>query len=90
MSLEINDALAFLPDPGEGRIWRVTHNAKSRTNPMVIQLVERFARGRRGPSAVIGFDYATANETDLKNKALDILERVGDYAKFVGDYEVTR
>lgn len=82
-----NDALSFLPDPGAGRLWRVSHNAKSRTQPMVLQLIERYARGRKGPTSIIGFEYATANEKDLANKAEEVLERVKDYDKFVGDYD---
>ena len=86
-SMSNNDNLSFLPNPGEGRKWVCIHNPKSRTNPLTLQLVERFARGRRGASTVIGFEYATADRKDLENKANDVLDRVGDYDKFVGEYD---
>lgn len=82
-----NDNLAFLPDPGPGRKWVVDLNPKSRTQPIVIKLVERFKRGARGASTIIGTEYATANEKDLLNKAQDVLDRVGDYERFVGEYD---
>ena len=54
---------------------------------MMIQLIERYARGKKGPTTVIGFEYATAIEMDLVNKADEVLERVKDYDKFVGEYD---
>ena len=82
-----NENLAFLPDPGHGRKWTVDLNPKSRTQPMVIKLIERFRRGARGATSTIGFEYATADQKDLANKAQGILDRVGNYAKYVGEYD---
>lgn len=78
---------ADLPDPGEGRYWKILFNPKSRTNPMVIQLIESFRPGSPvGP--VIGFDYAMANKKDLRDKAELILVRAADYKLMVGEYGI--
>lgn len=76
-----------LPDPGKGRFWRVTYNAKSRVNPMTITLVESFREG--SPVGVtVGFDYAMANAKDLREKAELVLVRAADYKLMVGDYGI--
>lgn len=79
-----------LPDAGEGRFWRITHNPKSRTNPITIQLMEQMTPGRAALSRVIGFDYTTASWKALSEAAEAVLARVGDYDKVVGDYQVTK
>jgi hypothetical protein len=82
-----NSELSSLPDPGEGRKWVVDLNPKSQTKPMVLKLVERFRRGAKGASTTINTAYVTANLKDIENAAQDILDRVGDYEKFVGEYD---
>lgn len=82
-----NKNLSFLPDPGHGRKWVIDMNPKSQTKPLVLKLIERFRRGARGPASVLNTAYVTANQKDISNAAQDILERVGDYEKYVGEYD---
>lgn len=77
-----------LPQAGEGRWWKVTHNAKSRTNPITIQLMECYTPGREALSKVIGFEYTTASWKALADAADLVLARVGDYDKVIGNYQV--
>ena len=88
MTLQLSDT--DLPPAGEGRWWRVTHNAKSRTNPIVIQLMESMTPGRTALSRPIGFEYTVASAKALREAAETVLARVGDYDKVVGDYQVTK
>lgn len=74
-----------LPEPGEGRFWNIEFNPRSRRNPMIVQLVESFRPG--SPiGRVIGFDYATATERDIVDKAEGILVQCADYKRFIGKY----
>lgn len=82
-----NDSLSFLPDPGPGRFWAVDLNPKSQSKPMVLKLNERFRRGAKGPKSVLNTEYVTANQKDIQNAAEAILARVGDYEKFLGEYD---
>ena len=82
------ESLKFLPDPGEDRWWRVGLNPKSRTNPVVISLMECFSPGRKAMSKPLLGEYCTANEKDLREAAEKILARIADYKIFVGDYGV--
>ncbi|WNN95070.1 hypothetical protein SEA_MAGRITTE_119 [Microbacterium phage Magritte] len=84
---ENNAALAFLPDPGKGRFWSVELNPKSQSKPMVLKLNERYRRGAKGPKSLLNSEYVTANEKDIGNAAVAILERIGDYEKFLGEYD---
>lgn len=77
-----------LPQAGEGRWWNVSHNPKSRTNPITIQLMESMTPGRQSLSRVIGFEYTTASWKALSAAADLVLARVGDYDKVVGAYQV--
>lgn len=76
-----------LPAAGTDRWWRVTHNAKSRVNPITLQLMENQVPGKPGLAKVIGFDYTIASTKALKATAEIIQARVGDYDKVVGDYQ---
>ncbi len=77
-----------LPQAGPGRWWEITHNPKSRTQPITIRLMEQHVPGRKGLSRPIGFEYATASWKDLTEKAELVLARVADYDKVVGDYQL--
>lgn len=77
-----------LPKAGPGRFWEITHNPKSRTNPITIRLMEQHTPGRRGLSRAIGFEYTTASWKALSEAADLVLARVGDYDKVVGDYQL--
>lgn len=79
---------ASLPVAGHGRWWRVTHNPKSRVNPITIELKESMTPGRKGLSRTIGFEYTTASWKALSEAADLVLARVGDYDKVVGDYQI--
>lgn len=87
MSLPQNDDLSFLPDPGKGRFWEVDLNPKSQSKPMVVRLYERFRRGAKGPKSLLNSEYVTADQKDIENAAHAILDRVGNYEKFLGSYE---
>lgn len=76
-----------LPAAGSGRWWKITHNPKSRTNPITIQLMEMYTPGRKGLSRAIGFEYTTASWKALAEAAEMVLARAGDYEKVVGDYQ---
>lgn len=85
-TIEKNDCSA-LPQAGEGRFWEVTHNPKSRTNPITIKLMEQMTPGRTALSRAIGFEYTTASWKALAEAAELVLARAGDYAKVVGTYQ---
>jgi hypothetical protein len=82
-----NKNLSFLPDPGPGRKWVIDLNPKSQTKPMVLKLIERYKRGSRGASTVLNSEYVVADQKAISNAAQDILDRIGDYEKFVGEYD---
>lgn len=77
-----------LPTAGEGRWWKISHNPKSRTNPITIQLMECMTPGREALSRIIGFEYTTASWKALSEAADLVLARVGDYDKVVGSYQI--
>jgi hypothetical protein len=77
-----------LPKAGSGRWWEISHNPKSRTNPITIRLMEQQVPGRKALSRAIGFEYTTASWKALAEAAELVLARTGDYAKVVGDYQV--
>lgn len=83
-----DDPSSVLPEAGTDRWWRITHNPKSRTQPITITLMEQMTPGRKALSRAIGFEYATASWKDLAEKADLVLARVGDYAKVIGDYQI--
>lgn len=76
-----------LPQAGKDRWWRITHNAKSRVNPITITLMESVVPGRKALSRPIGFDHTIASWKALAETADLVLARVGDYAKVIGDYQ---
>lgn len=90
----MSDMMAkLLPDPGAGRWWKVTHNPKSRTSPIVVTLMEPIEQ-RPSPTALrsrplgraIGFEWAIASPEKVALAAQIVLERVGDYTLVVGEY----
>lgn len=88
MKKNLDDPSNALPKAGTDRWWKITHNPKSRTNPITIQLMEQMTPGRKALSRVIGFEYTTASWKALSEAAETVLARVGDYDKVVGDYQV--
>lgn len=81
---------SLLPEAGADRWWKITHNPKSRTNPITIQLMEHYTPGRTALSRPIGYEYTTASWKALADAAELILARAGDYAKVVGEYQVKK
>ena len=77
---------ANLPSAGEDRWWQVKHNPKSRTKPIVLNLMESVTPGHKAMSRIIGFEFGIASVKDLTEKAELVLARVSDYDKIVGSY----
>jgi hypothetical protein len=79
---------AELPNPGVDRWWRITHNPKSRTNPIVVTLMECLVTGRRAMSAAIGYEWTVADPKRCAEAAEVVLARVSAYKEVVGEYNV--
>lgn len=83
------DLTARLPVQPEGqRFWRITHNPKSRVNPIRLDFMECQVPGKAGLSRSIGFELTIASPKALATAAELIEARVGDYDKVVGDYGI--
>lgn len=83
---EHNDNLSFLPDAGEGRWWRIVPNPKSQSKPLALQLMESYTPGRKAMSKVLNAEPTIAKQIALTDAAEQILIRIADYKRFLGDY----
>jgi len=76
-----------LPDPGEDRYWIVTHQPRSRTTPVKIEL-RRQLHGTKSPkfTELLGYENTIANHEKIVEAMQLVLDRVGDVDRFVGVY----
>lgn len=78
------------PDAGAGRFWRVVHNPKSATKPLLIELrsLHEGARipadGSKGFSALIGQGTSIAQDGAITTEKERILLVAGRAMEFVG------
>lgn len=77
---------ADFPDVGERRFFEVTHNPKSRLNPITVTLREAVVSGhhRVGMSRILGFDYTVADKEQIIETAKLINARVSNVDAVVG------
>lgn len=83
---EHNSNLSFLPPAGPGRWWRVIPYPKNLSKPIAIQLMESRVAGRKAMSSVLNTEPTVAQKPDLIEAAENILIRIADYKKYMGDY----
>lgn len=75
-----------LPDPGEGRWWRVERNVKWKATPITVTLMECMSGNRRSLSRPLAFEVTIADPGQVAIAANLVLARVGDYLKVIGEY----
>jgi hypothetical protein len=77
-----------LPDPGEGRWWKVEFRSNLSKLPMKVSLMESIRPGTKAVSTTLNYGYTYAAVRSIVSEAEEILVRVGDYEKLVGDYGI--
>lgn len=80
-----------LPYAGQGRWWKIELAANDKRiyvqrRPLKVSLMEELIEGSRALSTVIGVGYAAARERDVTVVANAVLNAVGDYKEFVGEF----
>lgn len=80
------ETAASLPEPGDGRWWKVERTTKYRTTPIVVTLMESMSGRRRGLSKALAFELTIADPRRIADAAGLVLARVGDYEKVIGEY----
>lgn len=74
-----------LPDPGERRVWVVTHNPKSSTKPLHIELKQLHEGSKNAHfSDLVGQGNAAAQDEAVRTECDRILMVAGRAAEFVG------
>lgn len=74
-----------LPDPGEGRWWRVELKGAA-AKPIRVTLMESMVAGRKGLSTPLNSEQTIAVAEKIAEACDLILVRVGDYKRVVGDH----
>lgn len=78
-------------DPGNDRVWAITHQPKNQSKPVRLELreftVERTATTPQSLTRLLGFVNTIADRKVLAEDAALLLARVGRVDEFVGVHE---
>lgn len=80
----------LLPEPGPGRWWKVELVKNVSKDPIKISLMQSQIEGRTALSESIGFLRTIATPEKVAEAADKVLVMVGDYAKVIGNYGLSK
>lgn len=75
-----------LPDPGRGRWWKIELVLGQTGKPIKVSLMESFTGALKKPATVLFYMRTIANASDIKATAQKVLDAVGDYPAFIGEF----
>jgi hypothetical protein len=75
-----------LPNPGAGRWWKIELIAGQTGKPMKLSLMESFSGAVKKPATAIYYLRTFADAKSIEEAAQKVLDAVGNYQSFVGEY----